>query len=144
MRSVSDTPIFVLTFSPRRGIICLITNKAEYRLPIFCILRGCSSMAERRLPKPITWVRFPSPAPFFYTARLLITVEIYFAVNEKNRISININIAATINTAAKHAAAACFAAFLPLFLFAEDLLKFSFVRTAFSKSKSCGCGIRFA
>ena len=25
---------------------------------------GCSSMAELRLPKPVTWVRFPSPAPF--------------------------------------------------------------------------------
>ena len=24
---------------------------------------GCSSVAERRLPKPIMWVRFPSPAP---------------------------------------------------------------------------------
>ena len=26
-------------------------------------LRGCSSMVELRLPKPIAWVRFPSPAP---------------------------------------------------------------------------------
>ena len=26
-------------------------------------IRGCSSMVERRLPKPVTWVRFPSPAP---------------------------------------------------------------------------------
>src|SRR5690606_15254887 len=25
--------------------------------------RGCSSMVERRLPKPQAWVRFPSPAP---------------------------------------------------------------------------------
>ena len=24
---------------------------------------GCSSMVERWLPKPVTWVRFPSPAP---------------------------------------------------------------------------------
>ena len=24
---------------------------------------GCSSMVERRLPKPQAWVRFPSPAP---------------------------------------------------------------------------------
>ncbi len=24
---------------------------------------GCSSMVELRLPKPIAWVRFPSPAP---------------------------------------------------------------------------------
>ena len=24
---------------------------------------GCSSMVEHRLPKPATWVRFPSPAP---------------------------------------------------------------------------------
>src|SRR5215813_14747201 len=24
---------------------------------------GCSSMVERWLPKPLTWVRFPSPAP---------------------------------------------------------------------------------
>jgi hypothetical protein len=26
-------------------------------------MRGCSSMAELQLPKLITWVRFPSPAP---------------------------------------------------------------------------------
>ena len=86
------------------------------------------------------------PLHFFNTARLLITVEIYFAVNKKrNRISININtaMAATVNTSAKYASAACFAALLPLFLFAEDLLKFSFLRTAFSKSKSCGCGMLF-
>ena len=25
--------------------------------------RGCSSMVELQLPKLITWVRFPSPAP---------------------------------------------------------------------------------
>jgi hypothetical protein len=27
------------------------------------IVGGCSSMVERRLPKPQAWVRFPSPAP---------------------------------------------------------------------------------
>ena len=27
-------------------------------------MRGCSSMAELQLPKLITWVRFPSPAPY--------------------------------------------------------------------------------
>ena len=26
--------------------------------------RGCSSMVEPELPKLLTWVRFPSPAPF--------------------------------------------------------------------------------
>ena len=31
-------------------------------------VRGCSSVAERRLPKPIMWVRFPSPAPFSFWA----------------------------------------------------------------------------
>ena len=46
---------------------------------------GCSSMAELQPSKLVTWVRFPSPAPFFYTARLLITVGIYFAVNKKKK-----------------------------------------------------------
>ena len=29
---------------------------------------GCGSMAERRLPKPQAWVRFPSPAPLHHSA----------------------------------------------------------------------------
>jgi len=38
--------------------------------------RGCSSMVELKLPKLITRVRFPSPAPFFYA--------IYQALAESN------------------------------------------------------------
>ena len=101
------------------------------------------------------------PLHFFYSIRQdLKTVENYFIVKQKrNRISINI--AATLNTTATIAtctaaacfaaacfaaacfAAACFAALLPLFLFVEGFLKLLFVRTAFSKSKPCGCGMLF-
>ena len=38
-----------------------VTNGAALRWPLF--LCGCSSVAERWLPKPVMWVRFPSPAP---------------------------------------------------------------------------------
>ena len=34
------------------------------KLPRIAPRCGCSSMVELRLPKPLTRVRFPSPAPF--------------------------------------------------------------------------------
>ena len=37
--------------------------------------RGCSSMAEQRLPKPTTRVRFPSPAPFLRWALALVLLS---------------------------------------------------------------------
>ena len=47
-----------------------------FRSIFFC---GCSSMAEHRLPKPATRVRFPSPAPFFlpylYNKILLVLIK---------------------------------------------------------------------
>ena len=30
------------------------------------LLCGCSTSVVRGLPKPVRWVRLPSPAPFFY------------------------------------------------------------------------------
>ena len=65
MCTASDMRIYNVDIKLKTRYNMLKTSKAEYRLLIFFILRGCSSMAERRLPKPITWVRFPSPAPFF-------------------------------------------------------------------------------
>ena len=33
------------------------------------LLCGCSTSVVRGLPKPVRWVRLPSPAPFFYYLR---------------------------------------------------------------------------
>ena len=65
MCTASDMRIYNVDIKLKTRYNMLKTSKAEYRLLVFFILRGCSSMAERRLPKPITWVRFLSPAPFF-------------------------------------------------------------------------------
>src|SRR5690554_4265562 len=58
------------SFNRRSLAIQLYLHRAYFSLacasvvePIIKILCGCSSMVERRLPKPQAWVRFPSPAP---------------------------------------------------------------------------------
>lgn len=41
------------------------------------ILCGCSSMVEHKLPKLVTRVRFPSPAPFAWFRMIVVLVLLY-------------------------------------------------------------------
>ena len=67
-KNARETGALWLTKMPRCTRIMMLYCTEGCRKAVFLArnslwLRGCSSVAERRLPKPIMWVRFPSPAP---------------------------------------------------------------------------------
>src|SRR5216684_2476337 len=49
------------------AVACIALFASPRRSPILPSRGGCSSMAEQKLPKLTTRVRFPSPAPIFQT-----------------------------------------------------------------------------
>ena len=61
--SVFDRPPFIRRC--RRLSCCRVSRRARR----IGSPRGCSSMVELQLPKLLTWVRFPSPAPVFRRPR---------------------------------------------------------------------------